>query len=235
MPDFNNASRILSEIRNRIAFHIALALVFFILAFEYSSKILSILETLLLPEGATLIYIRPAEYIMVRIKFAGYVSVLSFVFTTFLHGLSSLKRVYGKFEVSVLRFGSIFTLSLTLFTAGCYYALFITLPLVLSYLHNDALNAGLDSTYTISEFYSFIMILTFALGLTFQLPLIIFIAVKSNLITTDKLRSYRPHLIVTFFLFSALITPPDVISQFLLAVPLIVLYELSLFMARFLE
>ena len=112
---------------------------------------------------------------------------------------------------------------------------FITLPLVLDYLHNDALSGGIDSTYAVSEFYSFIMILTFALGLTFQLPLIVFITVKANLITVDKLKSYRPHLIVTFFLFSALITPPDIISQFLLAIPLIVLYEISLFVARFLE
>ena len=235
MPDFDATSRIFSKIRNRALLHIALALVLFILAFEHSSKVLSILETLLLPEGATLIYIRPAEYLMIRIKFASYVGILSFVFTTSLHGLSSLKEVYDKFELSVLRFGSIFALSLTLFTAGCYYALFITLPLVLGYLHTDAFNAGLESTYTLSEFYSFIMMLTFALGLTFQLPLIIIITVKAKMITTKKLRSYRPHLIVSFFLFSALVTPPDVISQFLLAAPLIVLYELSLLMARFLE
>ena len=107
--------------------------------------------------------------------------------------------------------------------------------MVLNYLHNDALSAGIDSTYSLSEFYSFIMILTFALGLTFQLPLIMFVIVKANLATVETLKSYRPHLIVSFFLFSALITPPDVISQFLLAIPLIILYELSLFIVRFLE
>ncbi|OIR14792.1 MAG: hypothetical protein BEU04_02655 [Marine Group III euryarchaeote CG-Bathy1] len=235
MPDLNNMSRIFSKIRNRLLFHIFFACLFFILAFEYSSKILSILEDLLLPDNATLIYIRPAEYLMIRIKFAGYSAIISFVFTTGLHGLFSLKSINDNFQMSVLRLSSFFTFSLTLFLAGCYYALFITLPLVLNYLHNDALSAGIDSTYSLSEFYSFIMILTFALGLTFQLPLIMFVIVKANLATVETLKSYRPHLIVSFFLFSALITPPDVISQFLLAIPLIILYELSLFIVRFLE
>ena len=235
MPDLNNLSRILSKIRNRLTFHFIFAFIFFLITFEHSSKILNILEDLLLPETATLIYIRPAEYLMIRMKLAGYVGVLSFVFTTSLHGLFSLKEITDKFQMNILRLGSIFTFSLSLFIAGCYYALFITLPLVLDYLHNDALSGGIDSTYAVSEFYSFIMILTFALGLTFQLPLIVFITVKANLITVDKLKSYRPHLIVTFFLFSALITPPDIISQFLLAIPLIVLYEISLLVSRFLE
>ena len=106
------------------------------------------------------------------------------------------------------------------------------LPTVLNYLQNDAAEAGLDTTYSLSAFYHFVFLLTFALGITFQLPLIITLMLKLELTTTEQLAEYRSHLIVVFFIMAAMITPPDVISQFLLAIPLIILYELSIIIGK---
>ena len=106
------------------------------------------------------------------------------------------------------------------------------LPTVLNYLQNDAAEAGLDTTYSLSAFYHFVFLLTFALGITFQLPLIVTLMLKLELTTTEQLAEYRSHLIVVFFIMAAMITPPDVISQFLLAIPLIILYELSIIIGK---
>jgi sec-independent protein translocase protein TatC len=107
------------------------------------------------------------------------------------------------------------------------------LPTVLEYLQNDAAEVGLETTYSLSAFYHFVFLLTFSLGITFQLPLIVMLILKLELATTEQLAEYRSQLVVVFFILAALITPPDVISQFLLAVPLIILYELSIIVGKF--
>ena len=107
------------------------------------------------------------------------------------------------------------------------------LPLVLDYLQNDAANAGLETTYSLSAFYHFVFLLTFSLGITFQLPLVVMLMLKLQLTTTEKLAEYRSYLVIVFFVLAAMITPPDVISQFLLAIPLMILYEISILVGKF--
>ena len=119
-----------------------------------------------------------------------------------------------------------------MFLLGVTYSLELVLPTVLEYFQNDASDAGLQTTYSLSAFYHFVFLLTFSLGITFQLPLIVVMMLKLELTTTDKLAEYRSHLVVVFFIIAAMITPPDVISQFLLAIPLIILYELSIIVGK---
>ena len=126
----------------------------------------------------------------------------------------------------------ILIISLILFLLGVAYSLELMLPTVLEYLQNDAAEAGLETTYSLSAFYHFVFLLTFSLGVTFQLPLIVMLMLKLELTTTDKLAEYRSHLVVVFFILAAMITPPDVISQFLLAIPLMILYELSIIVGK---
>ena len=126
----------------------------------------------------------------------------------------------------------ILTISLILFLLGITYSLELMLPTVLEYLQNDAADAGLETTYSLSAFYHFVFLLTFSLGITFQLPLIVILMLKLELTTVDKLAEYRSHLVVVFFILAAMITPPDVISQFLLAIPLMILYELSIIVGK---
>jgi sec-independent protein translocase protein TatC len=116
---------------------------------------------------------------------------------------------------------------------GMLYSLELMLPTVLEYLQNDAAQAGLETTYSLSAFYHFVFLLTFSLGITFQLPLVTTLMLRLELTTTDQLAQHRSHLVVVFFIMAALITPPDVISQFLLAVPLMVLYEISIIIGKF--
>ena len=210
-----------------------LAVIVFASVFYIAPDVIEWLAEELLPEDATLIYLSPAEYLILKMRVAGYAAI-SF---TFLLVIINTWHVIRKrsllpdidFSTLIL----VFLISILLFATGMLYSLKLMLPTVLEYLQNDAAEVGLETTYSLSAFYHFVFLLTFSLGITFQLPLIVMLILKLELATTEQLAEYRSQLVVVFFILAALITPPDVISQFLLAVPLIILYELSIIVGKF--
>lgn len=224
---------IVDNLRAKSWVYLSMAIITFIAAFNFSSNIIEALGNKLLPEGATLIYLSPAEYLILRMRIAGYAAIsicflISMVQIWYVIRSRSLLP-----EVSIGKLIGIFCISLILFTSGALYSLELMLPVVLEYLQNDAAEAGLDTTYSLSAFYHFVFLLTFSLGITFQLPLIVMLMLKLELATTDQLAEYRSHLAIIFFILAAMITPPDVISQFLLAIPLMILYEFSIIIGKF--
>ena len=224
---------IVDNLRAKSWVYLSMAIITFIAAFNFSSNIIEALGNKLLPEGATLIYLSPAEYLILRMRIAGYAAIsicflISMVQIWYVIRSRSLLP-----EVRIGKLIGIFCISLILFTSGVLYSLELMLPVVLEYLQNDAAEAGLDTTYSLSAFYHFVFLLTFSLGITFQLPLIVMLMLKLELATTDQLAEYRSHLVIIFFILAAMITPPDVISQFLLAIPLMILYEFSIIVGKF--
>jgi sec-independent protein translocase protein TatC len=85
----------------------------------------------------------------------------------------------------------------------------------------------------IDKYLSFAMTTFLAFGITFEVPVVVIVLVKFGVVELEKLKQIRPYVIVGAFVIAAVVTPPDVMSQLLLAVPLIALYELGLLMARF--
>jgi sec-independent protein translocase protein TatC len=84
----------------------------------------------------------------------------------------------------------------------------------------------------IDKYLSFVLTMFIAFGITFETPVVVVVLVRMRVVTLEKLRSVRPYVIVGSFVVGAVFTPPDVISQCLLAVPLWLLYELGLLLAR---
>ena len=213
-------------------FYLVIAFATFAVVFNFAPDIIDWIAEKLLPSEATLIYLSPAEFFLLKLRVAGYSAIsLIFIMTT----IQILYTVRSRSLLPDLGIGKligILTISLILFLLGITYSLELMLPTVLEYLQNDAADAGLETTYSLSAFYHFVFLLTFALGVTFQLPLIVMLMLKLELTTTDKLAEYRSHLVVVFFILAAMITPPDVISQFLLAIPLMILFELSIIVGK---
>jgi sec-independent protein translocase protein TatC len=85
----------------------------------------------------------------------------------------------------------------------------------------------------IDKYLSFVLTMFIAFGVTFEVPVVVIVLVRLNLVTLVKLRSIRSYVIVGAFVVGAIFTPPDVVSQLLLAIPLWMLYELGLVLARF--
>ena len=221
-----------ANLRKRAWLYLILAAAVFISAFNYSENLTEWLGDKLLPNDATLVYLSPAEFLILKMRIAAYAALSVSFILLMIDCWTTMRKRTDLPEIGYPKIIGTLLISLTLFSAGILYSLELMLPLVLDFLQTDAADAGLETTYRLTSFYHFVFLLTFALGVSFQLPLIIMLLLRLELATTEQLSEFRSHLIVTFFVLAALITPPDVISQFLLAVPLIVLYELSLILGK---
>ncbi len=123
--------------------------------------------------------------------------------------------------------------SVVLFYAGCAFAYFVVFPLVFGFLTRVA-PEGVAVMTDISKYLDFVMTLFLAFGITFEVPIATIILVATGITTPDKLASWRPYIIVGAFALGMILTPPDVISQTLLALPMWLLFELGIIFARIL-
>ena len=212
--------------------YLIIAFVTFAVVFNFAPDIIDWIAEKLLPSNATLIYLSPAEFFLLKLRVSGY-SAITLIFLMATIQIWHIIRSRSLLpDIGIGKVIGIMTISIILFMLGVVYSLELMLPTVLEYLQNDAASAGLETTYSLSAFYHFVFLLTFSLGITFQLPLIVMLMLKLELTTTEQLAEYRSHLVVVFFIMAAMITPPDVISQFLLAIPLMILYELSIIIGK---
>ncbi|THB69879.1 MAG: twin-arginine translocase subunit TatC [Desulfovibrio sp.] len=118
------------------------------------------------------------------------------------------------------------------FTGGALFGYFIVFPFICDFFAGLS-NEVITLTPKMSEYFSFSVKLLFAFGLVFELPLVIFFLSRLGLVTARWLRKNRKYAILLCFVTSAVLTPPDMISQLFMAGPLIVLYELSIWVAHF--
>ena len=119
-----------------------------------------------------------------------------------------------------------------LFFSGMLFAYFAALPLVFEFITYFA-PEGVAVMTDINKYLSFVLSMFMAFGITFEVPVLVMVLVKTGAITIEKLKEIRPYVIVGSFVIAAIITPPDVISQFMLAVPLCLLYEVGIIIADF--
>ena len=127
-----------------------------------------------------------------------------------------------------------------LFALGAAMVYYVVIPLAWDFFLSFEVQGGegalpIEVEPRISEYLSLVMRLMFAFGLSFELPVILLLMVRAGLMTADGLASKRKYAILLAFVAAAILTPPDVISQVLLAIPVILLYELSILGARIIQ
>ena len=122
--------------------------------------------------------------------------------------------------------------SVILFFAGMAFAYFLVFPTVFGFMAKMA-PEGVAWMTDIEKYLSFVMSTFIAFGVTFEVPVIVIVLVKMGIVELKTLKEWRPYVIVGAFVIGAIFTPPDVISQLMLAIPLCLLYELGMLMARF--
>ncbi|MDO6425934.1 twin-arginine translocase subunit TatC [Thalassotalea sp. 1_MG-2023] len=129
--------------------------------------------------------------------------------------------------VAPLLFGSSF-----LFYAGIVFVYFVVFPIVFAFFTSVA-PEGVNIATDISSYLDFVLKLFFAFGLTFEIPVVILLLCWTGFTTPEKLKTKRPYIVVGAFVLGMLLTPPDVISQTLLAIPMLLLFEAGVFIAGF--
>ncbi|MDR1350376.1 MAG: twin-arginine translocase subunit TatC [Zoogloeaceae bacterium] len=125
-------------------------------------------------------------------------------------------------------------MSVLLFFAGMAFAYFQVFPTVFFFM-SKLTPEGVAWMADIDKYLSFVLTVVMAFGLAFEVPVVVVLLVKAGLVSLKQLREIRPYIIVAAFVVGAIFTPPDIISQFMLAIPICLLYEAGLLAARFIR
>ncbi|EGF32812.1 Twin-arginine translocation protein TatC [Oxalobacteraceae bacterium IMCC9480] len=120
--------------------------------------------------------------------------------------------------------------SSVLFVAGVAFCYFLVFSIVFKFVNNFA-PKSISVAPDIDAYFGFVMTMFIAFGLTFEVPIVVIVLVRMGIVSVEKLREVRPYVIVGAFVLAAVVTPPDIMSQLLLAVPLCILYEVGLLIA----
>jgi sec-independent protein translocase protein TatC len=181
----------------------------------------------LLPEDVNIIILTPVEFIMLQVKVgawlgAGFAILALIIDAAWQSGLA--KKTPRPARTVVVT--TIFAIFLT--TAGLVYSWYLLTPMLLEYLATDAQAAGLSTEWRLSSFIGFIVSLCLACAIGFQAPLITLLSLQSGAIDRPTLLEFRRHIWFTTFVLGAAFSPPDPLSLFLVAIPIILLFEAAM-------
>ena len=218
----------LRELRARILKSLVVILVCFLSLIYFSNDIYLILsEPLLsfLPENSSMIATEVASPFLTPLKLTFFVSLL--LSMPFLLNQIWKFIAPGMYENEKSLSFLLILSSLILFYLGILFTYFLVLPLVFGFFTGAAPQGILIMT-DISRYLDFVLSLMFAFSIAFEIPILIFLLIWSGITTSEKLRNARPYVIISCFIVGMLVTPPDVISQSLLAIPAWALFEIGL-------
>ena len=223
----------LVELRNRLLRSIIFIFVlFFGLAF-YANEIYAYLAGPLLkhmPAGSQMIAIDVASPFLTPFK-------LTLVLSVFLSAPFILYQAWAFVAPGLYRHERRLVLPLLvsssiLFYAGIAFAYYVLFPLLFAFINTTA-PAGVTVMTDISKYLDFVLTMFFAFGISFEVPIFTILLVWTGIVSRESLIDKRPYIIVLAFFIGAVLTPPDPVSQTLLAVPMWLLFELGLFFSRF--
>ncbi len=123
--------------------------------------------------------------------------------------------------------GAVFSVSF-LFALGVLFGYYLVTPISINFLTNYQLDPSILNEIDLTSYVSTIIMMVLACAIMFQLPVIIFFLTSAGLVTPEILKTYRKHAIIVILIISAVITPPDVISQILVSIPIMILYQVGI-------
>lgn len=127
--------------------------------------------------------------------------------------------------------GIVFYVSLLFFT-GILFGYYVVAPLCVQFFGSYQISKDIENIFTISSYMSTIISTVFYTGLLFLLPVVAYLLAKLGIINSEFLSKYRKHSIIGVLILSAVITPPDLVSQVIVAIPIVLLYEISIFVTK---
>ncbi len=222
----------LIELRSRLLRAIVAIVIVLAVLFPFAKDIYAALAKPLLrvlPQGSTMIATDVTGTFLVPLKvtlMAAFLLALPYVlYQAWAFVAPGLYQHEKRLVIPVLVSSFLF------FLVGMAFAYFFVFPIAFGFFAGYA-PIGVQMMTDIDKYLSFVLTMFIAFGLTFETPVVVIVLVRMRIVTLEKLRSARPYVIVGAFVVGAVFTPPDVISQLLLAVPLWLLFELGLLLAR---
>ena len=225
----------LAELRNRLLRSLACVFALFLGLSVFANDIYTLVAGPLLaqlPEQSSMIATEVAAPFLAPFKLAFFVAV--FISVPYLLYQAWAFVAPGLYENERRLVFPLLASSVLLFYLGCAFAFFVVFPLLFAFLTSTA-PVGVTVMTDISHYLNFILKLFFAFGIAFEVPIAIILLVWTGLTSVETLARKRPYIIVGAFTVGMLLTPPDIISQVLLAVPVWLLFELGLILGRFVK
>tara|TARA_Y100000996_G_C22413187_1_gene598145 strand:+ start:192 stop:902 length:711 start_codon:yes stop_codon:yes gene_type:complete len=224
----------LNELRNRILISISFVFVFSLISYYYSSQIIDFLIYPVQNNNINFQVLKITSVFFVKMGISIASGILfSFPFIMF----QFFKFVSPAFQkVSIFKICLMTVVSYLMFLIGLTFGYKVIIPFSITFFSELSLNLDfLSLNYTLENYLSYISWILIVSSLIFQLPFILTLIVKFGLLSLDTLRSSRRYVIVFFFIFGALLTPPDPLSQISIVIPLCLLYEFSILLIRIIK
>ena len=210
-----------------------------IIGFPITRELITwLIEPSRLPDGVEIIVISPVEFIVLQLRIAMSIGVF-FVITTLIYfgifeGLRSpaLKQRLAELNYSIPKTAPTILLTtiaiILLSISGLYYSWELLTPMLLEYLTTDAQSAGLSTDWRLSGYVGFIANLATASIIGFQAPVATLLILRFGVVDRNQIKQYRRQIWFASFVMGALFSPPDPLSLFLVAIPVILLFEVAL-------
>lgn len=225
----------LVELRDRLLRAVGAVLVVFVCLMPFAAQIYDLLAQPMihtLPEGTKMIATGVVTPFFVPVKVTLLVAfVLALPVVLYQAWAFVAPGLYAHEKRLVLPLIIASTILFILGMAFCYFFVFNTVFRFIAEFAPKSITPAPD----IEQYLSFVMTLFIAFGVTFEVPVIVIVLARFGIVSLEKMREARPYVIVGAFVIAAIVTPPDVISQIMLAVPLCLLYEVGLIVARFIK
>lgn len=222
----------LLEIRQRALIVLIMFAGFFILFFIFANELFQALVQPLvyaLPMGDSLIATNITATVLTPISLAGDIAIISTTPVALFHLWRFVSP--GLYQKERTHVRGIIVASLLLFCVGLAFCFYLVLPFMFQFFAK-AVPAGVKMMPDMTNAMAFITRMLLLFGLCFQVPLVCLTLVRMQWVDIEALRKVRPYVIVMAFVVGMLLTPPDVLSQILLAVPLCLLYELGIILSK---
>jgi sec-independent protein translocase protein TatC len=231
MPEESFLSHLI-ELRDRLIRALASILIVFICLFPWAKELYALLAKPLLatlPHGGQMIATDVVGVFLVPMKVALMVAFLiALPYVLYQLWAFVAPGLYAHEKRLAL---PLLAASVVLFFVGMAFAYFLVFPMVFGFMARIA-PEGVAWMTDIEKYLSFVMSTFVAFGVTFEVPVLVIVLVRMNIVSLATLKEWRPYVIVGAFIVGAIFTPPDVISQLMLAIPLCLLYELGMIFAR---
>ena len=221
------------HIRSRMKMIVFFFLLGLVLGIPVAHRVVEwLLNVGLLPDDVNIIILTPVEFIMLQVKVGAWLgasfAILALLIDAAWHSGLAKKTPRPARTVIITTI-----LAILLTTAGLVYSWYLLTPMLLDYLATDAQAAGLSTEWRLSSFIGFIVSLCLACAIGFQAPLITLLSLQSGAIDRPTLLEFRRHIWFTTFVLGAAFSPPDPLSLFLVAIPIILLFEAAIVWDKF--
>jgi sec-independent protein translocase protein TatC len=222
----------LEELRKRLVICAIAIGIGFAFSYIFAKQLFSYLIlplTKVLPDNSRLIFTNLPEMFIAYIKVAlvaGIILAVPIIFYQLWMFLApALYQKEKKYIIPFVLFSSI------LFAAGALFGYLVVFPYGFKFFVSFATD-DIQALPSVKQYFSFAIRLLLAFGLVFEMPIVVLFITKIGLITPDSMKKYRKYAILSAFILSAILTPPDIATQFMMAVPLILLYEISILLSK---